>query len=283
VISTISDVAGSDSLRDRYSAPALMGVVNVTPDSFSDGGRFLDPALAIEEGLRHAAEGAAIVDVGGESTRPGSEGIPVELELERVLPVIEGIRAVSDVAISIDTSKAVVADAAIRAGASMVNDVTALGDPEMAALVAGTGVDLCVMHMLGTPRTMQDDPRYDDVVAEVADWLCDRVERACDAGVARERVCVDPGIGFGKNMDHNLSLIAHVAAIGARCGTPVLVGLSRKSFLGRIMGDMERDRTVPTIAANLEAARRGAFMLRVHDVGVHRDAFAAIAAIGAAR
>ncbi len=189
-----------------------------------------------------------------------------------MLPVIEGIRAVSGVAISIDTSKAVVADAAIRAGASMVNDVTALGDPEMAALVADSGVDLCVMHMLGTPRTMQDDPRYDDVVAEVADWLCDRVERACDAGVARERVCVDPGIGFGKNMGHNLSLIAHLDVIGARCGTPVLVGLSRKSFLGRIMGDMERDRTVPTIAANVEAARRGAFMLRVHDVGVHRDA-----------
>ncbi len=283
MISTISRVAGSPSLRDRYAAPALMGVVNVTPDSFSDAGRFLDPALAIEEGLRHAVEGAAVVDIGGESTRPGSEGIPVELELERVLPVIEGIRAVSDVVISIDTSKAVVAEAAIRAGASMVNDVTALGDPEMAALVARTGVDLCVMHMLGTPRTMQDDPRYDDVVAEVADWLCDRVERACDAGVARERICVDPGIGFGKNMDHNLSLIAHVAEIGARCGAPVLVGLSRKSFLGRIMGDMERDRTVPTIAANVEAARRGAFMLRVHDVGVHRDAFAAIAAIGAAR
>jgi dihydropteroate synthase len=260
-----------------------MGVVNVTPDSFSDAGRFLDPALAIEEGLRHANEGADVVDVGGESTRPGSEGIEVELELERVLPVIEGIRAASGVPISIDTSKAVVADAAIRAGASMVNDVTALSDPAMAALVAASDVDLCVMHMLGTPRTMQDDPRYDDVVAEVADWLCDRVERACDAGVARERICVDPGIGFGKNMGHNLSLIAHVDVIGARCGTPVLVGLSRKSFLGRIMGDMERDRTVPTIAANLEAARRGAFMLRVHDVGVHRDAFAAVAAIEAVR
>jgi dihydropteroate synthase len=279
----MSGVAAPPPFSDRYTAPALMGVVNVTPDSFSDGGRFLDPALAIEEGLRHAGEGAAIVDVGGESTRPGSEGIETELELERVLPVIEGIRAGSGVPISIDTSKAVVAEAAIRAGASMVNDITALGDPEMAALVAAAGVDLCVMHMLGTPRTMQVDPRYDDVVGEVSDWLCDRVERACDAGVARERICVDPGIGFGKNMEHNLSLIAHVDAIGARCGTPVLVGLSRKSFLGRIMGDMDRDRTVPTIAANIEAARRGAFMLRVHDVGVHRDAFAAVAAIASAR
>jgi dihydropteroate synthase len=279
----MSGVAAAPALRDRYPAPSLMGVVNVTPDSFSDAGRFLDPALAIEEGLRHVAEGAAIVDIGGESTRPGSEGISVELELERVLPVIEGIRAAAGIAISIDTSKAVVADAAIRAGASMVNDVTALGDPGMATLVAESGVDLCLMHMLGTPRTMQADPRYDDVVAEVADWLCDRVERACDKGVSRERICVDPGIGFGKNMHHNLSLIAHLDVIGARCGTPVLVGLSRKSFLGRIMGDMDRDRTVPTIAANLEAARRGAFMLRVHDVGVHRDAFAAVAAIEGAR
>jgi dihydropteroate synthase len=153
----------------------------------------------------------------------------------------------------------------------------------MAALVAESEADLCVMHMLGTPRTMQVDPHYDDVVQEVADWLCDRVERACDGGVARDRICVDPGIGFGKNMGHNLSLIAHVDVIGARCGAPVLIGLSRKSFLGRIMGDMERDRTIPTIAANVEAARRGAFMLRVHDVGVHRDAFAAVAAIGGAR
>ena len=279
----MSGVDVSRSLHDRYPAPSLMGVVNVTPDSFSDAGRFLDPAPAIEEGLRHAADGAAIVDVGGESTRPGSDGISVELELERVLPVIEGIRALSGIAISIDTSKAIVAAAAIGAGASMVNDVTALGDPGMATLVAELGVDLCVMHMLGTPRTMQTDPRYVDVVEEVADWLCDRVQRACDAGVARKRICVDPGIGFGKNVGHNLSLIAHLDVIAARCGTPVLIGLSRKSFLGRIMGDMERDRTVPTIAANVEAARRGAFMLRVHDVGVHRDAFAAIAAIEAAR
>jgi dihydropteroate synthase len=258
-----------------------MGVVNVTPDSFSDAGRFAATEDAVAEGLRHAHEGAAIVDVGGESTRPGSEGVTVDVELGRVLPVLEGIRALTEVPLSIDTSKAVVADAAIRAGASMVNDVTALGDPAMATLVAETGVDLCLMHMLGTPRTMQVDPRYDDVVAEVADWLCDRVERACDDGVPRERICVDPGIGFGKNLGHNLRLLAHLDVIRTRCGTPLLIGLSRKSFLGRIMGDMDRDRTVPTIAANLEAARRGAFMLRVHDVGVHRDAFATIAAIEA--
>jgi dihydropteroate synthase len=280
----MSRVAGAPtSLLYRYHPPALMGVVNVTPDSFSDAGRFEATEDAVAEGLRHAHEGAAIVDIGGESTRPGSEGVPIEVELARVLPVLEGIRALSDVPLSIDTSKAVVADAAIRAGASLVNDVTALSDPEMGPLVAETGVDLCLMHMLGTPRTMQIDPRYDDVVAEVADWLCDRVERACDAGVPRERICVDPGIGFGKNVGHNLRLLAHLDVIGTRCGTPLLVGLSRKSFLGRIMGDMDRDRTVPTIAANLEAARRGAFMLRVHDVGVHRDAFATVAAIEASR
>ena len=276
----MSRVAGPPtSLLHRYPPPALMGVVNVTPDSFSDPGRFEATEDAVAEGLRHAHEGAAIVDVGGESTRPGSEGVSLDVELGRVLPVLEGIRALSDVPLSIDTSKSEVADAAIRAGASMVNDVTALGDPRMAALVAETGVDLCLMHMLGTPRTMQLDPRYDDVVAEVSDWLCERVERACDDGVPRERICVDPGIGFGKNLDHNLRLLAHTDVIRARCGTPVLIGLSRKSFLGRIMGDMDRDRTVPTIAANLEAARRGAFMLRVHDVGVHRDAFAAVDAI----
>jgi len=258
-----------------------MGVVNVTPDSFSDAGRFAATEDAVADGLRHAHEGAAIVDVGGESTRPGSDGVSIDVELDRVLPVLRGIRALSDVPLSIDTSKAVVADAAIRAGASMVNDVTALGDPAMATLVAETGVDLCLMHMLGTPRTMQVDPHYDDVVAEVAEWLCDRVERACDDGVPRDRICVDPGIGFGKNLGHNLRLLAHLDVIRTRCGTPLLIGLSRKSFLGRIMGDMDRDRTVPTIAANLEAARRGAFMLRVHDVGVHRDAFATIAAIEA--
>jgi dihydropteroate synthase len=277
----MSGVAGAPTpLVHRYPPPALMGVVNVTPDSFSDAGRFAGTEEAIAEGVRHAHEGAAIVDIGGESTRPGSEGVAADVELARVLPVIEGLRALCDVPLSIDTSKAVVAAEAIRAGASMVNDVTSLGDPAMAPLVADTGVDLCLMHMLGTPRTMQIDPRYDDVVGEVADWLCDRVERACDHGVPRERICVDPGIGFGKNLGHNLRLLAHLDDIRTRCGAPVLVGLSRKSFLGRIMGDMERDRTVPTIAANLEAARRGAFMLRVHDVGVHRDAFSTQAAIG---
>jgi dihydropteroate synthase len=260
-----------------------MGVVNVTPDSFSDGGRFLAEDAAVAEGLRHAAEGADVVDVGGESTRPYSQGTPPEEELRRVIGVIGRLRAASDVAISIDTSKAAVAEQAILAGATMVNDVTALSDPGMAPLVAETGVDLCLMHMLGTPRTMQVDPRYDDVVAEVADWLCDRVERACDHGVARERIAVDPGIGFGKTVAHNLQLLANIEHLDQRCGCPVLVGLSRKSFLGRIMGDMERDRTAATIGANLDAVRHGAWMIRVHDVGVHHDALAAWRAIEAAQ
>jgi dihydropteroate synthase len=260
-----------------------MGVVNVTPDSFSDGGRFFAEDAAVAEALRHVAEGADVVDVGGESTRPYSDGTSPEEELRRVMGVIERLRGASDVAISIDTSKAVVAEDAIRAGATMVNDVTALSDPGMASLVAETGVDLCLMHMLGTPRTMQVDPRYDDVVAEVADWLCDRVERACDEGVARERIAVDPGIGFGKTVAHNLQLLANIDQLERRCGCPVLVGLSRKSFLGRIMGDMERDRTAATIGANLDAVRHGAWMIRVHDVGVHRDALAAWRAIEAAQ
>jgi dihydropteroate synthase len=267
------------SLRDRYPAPALMGVVNVTPDSFSDGGRFAERDAAIAEALRHAAEGAAIVDIGGESTRPGSGGVTVDEELGRVLPVIRGVRAASDVPISIDTSKAIVAAAAVAAGASMVNDISGLRDPDLAVVVAARGADLCLMHILGTPRTMQDDPRYDDVVAEVSSWLAERVERAVAAGVPRERIAVDPGIGFGKNLDHNLALLANIATIERVCGAPVLIGLSRKSFLGRILGDLERDRTFATVAADLAAAARGAWMLRVHDVGVHRDALRVVQAI----
>jgi dihydropteroate synthase len=270
------------ALRDRYPAVALMGVVNVTPDSFSDGGRFLDRDAAIAEGLRHAADGAAVVDVGGESTRPRSLGVPAAEEAARVLPVIAGIRAASDVPISIDTSKAEVARAALAAGASFVNDVTALqGDPALGAVVAGSGADLCLMHMLGTPFTMQEDPRYDDVVEEVGAFLAGRVEVALAAGVARERICVDPGIGFGKTAAHNVALLQAMPTLEARAGAPVLIGLSRKSFLGRLLGDLERDRSAATLAADLFAARHGAFMLRVHDVAPHRDALAIEAALQA--
>src|SRR6185437_14422419 len=182
-----------------------MGVVNVTPDSFSDGGAFLDPVAAVEQGLRLAAEGADVLDVGGESTRPGSDPVPVDVELGRVLPVIEGLAAQTEVPISIDTVKAEVARRALAAGASFVNDVTALRhDPDMAGVVAGAGVPVCLMHMLGEPKTMQDDPRYTDVVAEVAAFLAERTDFAVASGISAEQICIDPGIGFGKTLEHNL-------------------------------------------------------------------------------
>jgi dihydropteroate synthase len=257
-----------------------MGVVNVTPDSFSDGGRFLEEEPAIAQAVRLADEGAAVVDIGGESTRPGSDEIPVADELARVLPVIRGLRAARpDVAISIDTSKAEVAAAALDAGATIVNDVTALGDPAMAPLVAERGCDLILMHMLGNPRTMQLDPRYDDVVAEVGGYLAARVEQAVAAGVARGRIAIDPGIGFGKTLDHNLELIRATAELEGAIGCPVLVGASRKSMLGRLLGDMQRDRLVPTVVLGVEAVALGAWMLRVHDVGEQRAALAVHAAL----
>jgi dihydropteroate synthase len=249
-----------------------MAVVNVTPDSFSDGGRFAGPDEAAAWALDAAEQGAAIIDVGGESTRPGADAVPEEEELRRVVPVIERIRRRSPVPIAVDTSKAAVAREAIAAGATMVNDITALGDPEMAGTVAGAGVDLALMHMQGTPRTMQERPHYDDVVAEVSSWLRERVDVAVAAGVDRERICVDPGIGFGKTLEHNLALLVNLPALEAATGAPVLVGVSRKSFLGRILGDAGRDRTAATLAADLDAAARGAWMLRVHDPGEHADA-----------
>jgi dihydropteroate synthase len=259
-----------------------MGVINVTPDSFSDGGEFLHPEIAVARGVALAAEGADLLDVGGESTRPGSDPVSADVELGRVLPVIRGLREATDVPVSIDTSKAEVAEQAIAAGASFVNDVTALrADPRMAEVVAAAGVPVCLMHMRGTPKTMQDDPRYDDVVAEVAAFLAERVRAAEAAGIAADRICVDPGIGFGKTGEHNLALIRHLDAI-AEAG-PVVVGVSRKRFLGAIIGDPDRDRAVATAAANVEAVRRGAWMVRVHDVRPTRDALAIAAAVEAAR
>ena len=217
-----------------------MGVVNVTPDSFSDGGRYLDPHAAVEHGRRLVVEGAQMLDVGGESTRPGADSVPLEEELRRVLPVVEGL-AGTGATISIDTSKAAVAAAALDAGASYVNDVTAFrGDPELAALVAERDVDCCLMHMLGTPRTMQDDPRYDDVVSDVKAFLEARLAFAVAEGVPEQRVMLDPGIGFGKTVEHNLALLRRLDEIVA-LGRPVVVGVSRKSFLGRITG-READR-----------------------------------------
>jgi dihydropteroate synthase len=257
--------------------PIVMGVVNVTPDSFSDGGAWLDPAAAIAHGRALIAQGAAILDVGGESTRPGAEPVDATEELRRVLPVLEGL-AGAGARLSIDTSKAAVAAAAIAAGASIVNDVTALrGDPRMAAVVAQHGCEVCLMHMLGEPRTMQRDPRYDEVVADVRAFLEQRLEHAVAQGIARERVWLDPGIGFGKTIDHNLELLARLDEIVA-LGRPVVVGTSRKSFLGRITGRGPGERVAATIATNVVALARGASVFRVHDVAEARDALLVAAA-----
>jgi dihydropteroate synthase len=257
----------------------VMGVVNVTPDSFSDGGAYLDASAAVVHGLALEAEGAALLDIGGESTRPGASAVGAEEELRRVLPVIEGLLAAGARArISIDTSKAAVAAAAVDAGASLINDVTAFrGDPLMAALVAERDVDCCLMHMLGSPRTMQENPRYDDVVDDVKRFLEDRLAGAVSAGVAEERILLDPGIGFGKTMAHNLELLRRLDEIVA-IGRPVVIGTSRKSFLGRLTGRPVGERLPGTIATNVLAFERGARVFRVHDVEPVHDALAVAAA-----
>jgi dihydropteroate synthase len=244
-----------------------MGIVNVTPDSFSDGGLYTDAGAAIAHGLELEAEGAGILDIGGESTRPGADPVAADEELRRVVPVIEGLHERGVRArISADTSKATVAAAALDAGATLVNDVTALrGDPAMAELVAARGVDCCLMHMLGEPRTMQADPRYDDVVSEVKAFLEQRMAFAVAQGVAEERILLDPGIGFGKTAEHNLELLARVDELVA-LGRPVVIGTSRKSFLGRITGRAVDDRLAGTVATNVLAYERGARVFRVHDV-----------------
>jgi dihydropteroate synthase len=251
----------------------LMGIVNVTPDSFSDGGCFFDADRAIAHGLELAEQGASILDIGGESTRPGAEPVAADEELRRVIPVIEALRAAGGgVRISIDTSKAVVARAAIDAGAEIVNDVTALrGDPEMAPLVAAHRGPVCLMHMLGEPRTMQTNPRYDEVVAEVIEFLQARRAAAIDAGINDSRIWLDPGIGFGKTIDHNLQLLDRVGEIVA-LGRPVVVGTSRKTFLGTITGRDFPGRVAATVATNVLAYERGARIFRVHDVAPTRDA-----------
>jgi dihydropteroate synthase len=245
----------------------VMGIVNVTPDSFSDGGLYTDVAAAIDHALELEADGAGILDIGGESTRPGADPVSPEEEMRRVVPVIEGLgeRGVR-AQISVDTSKASVAAAALDAGATLVNDVTALrGDPAMVGLVADRGVQCCLMHMLGEPRTMQDDPRYDDVVADVKAFLEERMAAAVAEGVAEERILLDPGIGFGKTAEHNLELLARIDELVA-LGRPVVVGTSRKSFLGRITGRTVDDRLAGTIVTNVLAYERGARVFRVHDV-----------------
>jgi dihydropteroate synthase len=257
-----------------------MGVLNVTPDSFSDGGVNLDPATAAASARRMLDEGAAIVDVGGESTRPGSEGVSVDEELRRVEPVLESLAGLP---LSIDTAKAAVAARALELGAELVNDVTALrGDPALAGVVADAGAYLCLMHMQGEPRTMQASPRYDDVVSEVAAFLEKRLGFAVAEGIREEHVCLDPGIGFGKTVEHNVELVRRLDVLVA-LGRPVLVGLSRKSSLGRLLGDPQA--TTSSAAASVGAAvvalERGATVFRVHDVRDHVEALAVAAALGA--
>ena len=259
----------------------IMGVVNVTPDSFSDGGTFDDDAAAIRHARRLVEEGAAIVDVGGESTRPGAAPVPAAEELRRVVPVVEGIAGLGlggRVRISVDTMKLEVARAAVDAGATYVNDVTAFRhEPELAGLVADRGLECCLMHMLGEPRTMQEDPRYDDVVSDVKAFLEERLAAAVAAGVPEERVQLDPGIGFGKTLEHNLELLRRLGEIAA-IGRPVVLGTSRKSFIGRITGRDVAGRVHGTVATCVLGYQRGARVFRVHDVAAVHDGLAVAAA-----
>jgi dihydropteroate synthase len=255
-----------------------MGIVNVTPDSFSDGGRFLDPDAAVEHGLQLVEEGAAILDVGGASTRPGAEPVPGAQELGRALPVVERLAAAGH-RVSIDTTKLEVAEAALAAGATLVNDVSAFRfAPELAGVVAGAGADCCLAHMRGEPRTMQAEASYEDVVGEVKAFLEERLAFAVGEGIPEERVWLDPGIGFGKNVDHNLELLRRLDEIVA-IGRPVVIGTSRKSFLGKLAGGRGEDERLPgTIATNVMALERGACVFRVHDVRPVADALAIAAA-----
>jgi dihydropteroate synthase len=277
---------GFSAARERFvtvppamAAYAIMGVVNVTPDSFSDGGTFEEPGAAIRHARRLVEEGAAIVDVGGESTRPGAAPVPAEEELRRVAPVIEGIAALGlGTQISIDTMKLAVAEAAVDAGATYVNDVTAFRhDPDLAGLVADRGLDCCLMHMLGEPRTMQEDPRYDDVVSDVKAFLEERLAAAVAAGVPEERVQLDPGIGFGKTLEHNLELLRRLDEIAA-IGRPVVLVTSRKSFIGRLTGRDVAGRVHGTVATCVMGLERGARVFRVHDVAAVADGLAVAAA-----
>jgi dihydropteroate synthase len=264
------------AIEERFPRPSVMGVLNVTPDSFSDGGLHAEPDVAAGAARRMMEDGAALVDIGGESTRPGSDGVSADEELRRVVPVLE--RLAGAVPTSIDTTKATVARRALELGAELVNDVTALrADPELAGVVAESGAYLCLMHMQGEPRTMQADPRYDDVASEVAAFLEERLAFAVSQGVPEERVCLDPGIGFGKTAEHNFELVRRLDVLLA-LGRPVVVGFSRKSSLARLLGT-ETGTLAASVAAALAAYERGATILRAHDVREHVEALAVARAI----
>ncbi len=262
------------------SHPLVMGVVNVTPDSFSDGGRYLSAQAAIDHARRLVEEGADLLDIGGESSRPGAEPVPLEEELRRVMPVLEAAVALG-VPVSVDTTKPQVMRAAIGVGVAMVNDIRALRAPGALEAVAESDVAVCLMHMQGEPRTMQMNPTYGDVVREVRDFLAERIAVAETAGVDRSRIVVDPGFGFGKDRAHNLALFRSLPVFAA-LGVPVLVGLSRKSVLGRLTGRGVDERLAASLAAAVLAVERGAHIVRVHDVAATRDALAVLAAISSA-
>jgi len=253
------------------STPRVMGVLNVTPDSFSDGGRFADVTAAVAHALRMVEEGAALLDVGGESTRPGAHAVSAEEEIYRVVPVIEALVERTKVPVSVDTSKPAVMTAAVRAGATLINDVRALREPGALEAAADTGAAICLMHMQGEPRTMQVDPRYDDVVAEVRGFLHERAEACRAAGIARDRLAIDPGIGFGKRLEHNLALLADLPAL-VGLGWPVLVGVSRKSMFGALLGRAVDERVAGGVAMTTAAVLNGASIVRTHDVAPTVDA-----------
>ena len=262
------------------TGPQLMGILNVTPDSFSDGGDFVSVDRALEHAERMVEEGAAIIDVGGESTRPGADPVPEALEIERVVPVIEALRSRIEVPISIDTSKPEVMRAAARAGAGLINDIFALRAPQALRAAAETGLPVCLMHMQGQPRTMQRQPEYVDVVADVKAFLQTRVTDCERAGIPRDRLLVDPGFGFGKTLAHNLTLLARLDQIG-ELGLPLLVGLSRKSTLGALTGRDARGRESAGVAAAMLALARGAAIIRTHDVAASYDAVRVFTAVSA--
>jgi dihydropteroate synthase len=260
--------------------PCLMGIINVTPDSFSDGGQFLDPRQAVEQGLQLAEAGAGILDVGGESTRPGSHPVEQSEEMDRVLPVVEELCRQLEIPVSIDTSKAEVARQALQLGAEIINDVTGLeGDAEMIDVARQQGAGICAMHMQGNPLTMQVDPRYHDVVADVSRYLADRRDALLAAGIEHSRICLDPGIGFGKTHEHNLELIRQCRQFH-QLGCPLLVGHSAKGFIASVLGDKELDRTSGTVGVALWLAQQGIQVIRVHDVAAVQQALLLFAASG---
>lgn len=281
---TGAGIAGAFSVLDcagrslDLNRPRVMGVVNVTLDSFSDGGRFYDPQAAVAQALALVEAGAAILDIGGESTRPGATGVDAAEEIDRVVPLIEALQGQCDVPISIDTSKPDVMKAAVAAGAGMINDVRALAEPEAMAMAAECGVPVCLMHMRGEPRTMQQAPHYHDVVMEVRDFLAKRVAACVAAGIPRDRILIDPGFGFGKSLDHNLRLLKGLPAFH-EMGLPILVGLSRKSMIGAILGRPVDERLIGSIALASLAAWLGAAVIRVHDVRETVDAIKVVAAV----